>query len=177
VWAILDDDAAALRLKQPVVAELRRSMDGWRKTDLLADRIWVDLVDCDPADDPRLRVHTARLIAAAVPGEAPPGAAFDQDWAAMLLHDALDALRRTRPRPHSLLLRTYDRPEGSPPFTPSQLAGRLEQPESEVSKDLAEARAELKRIFETEVAATLADDSMLAEEIALLEPYAARAFE
>ena len=177
MWAILDDDAAAIRLKQPVVAELRRSIEGRRKTDQLADRICIDLMGSDPRDDPRLRVHIARLIAAAVPGGSAPGADFDQDWAAMLVHDALDLLRRTRPRPHSLLLRTYDRPEGAPPFTPLQLASKLARPESEVEKDLAEARSELKRLFAAEVAATLADDSMLADEIELLEPYAARAFE
>ncbi|MHC4957293.1 MAG: hypothetical protein ACYTGN_02885 [Planctomycetota bacterium] len=165
-----------MRLHQPVVAELRRHMEGWRKTEALAEEICEALAEADPAREPRLRVVAAGLIAAELDG-AEVGREFDEDWASCLLLGALQSLRMTHPRPHSLLLRTYDRPEGRAPFSPSELALKLAHPLSEVEHDLHEGRVELQRLFKQQVVRTLADPDAADEEFALLEPYAHAAFD
>jgi hypothetical protein len=176
MWAILNDEEAVKRLRQPVLAELRRHMEGWRRTEALAEEICEALHDADTEAEPRLRRAAARLIAAELEGEK-VGREFDEDWASSLLLGALQALRTTHPRPHSLLLRTYDRPEGSAPFSPGELAMKLARPLSEIEHDLQEGRTELLRLFKQQVVRTLADPDLADEEVALLEPYAHAAFE
>lgn len=174
MWAILDDDAGFARLRQPILVELRRRLEGWRMTEQLADELCLSLTEADPAEEPRLRVQAAARVAEAT-GQ-PVGPEFDEDWASGLLLGGLNHLRKTHPRAHSLLLRTYDRPEGAPPFTPHELAVKLARPEQEVEHDLAEGRAELHKQFREQVLMTLADESLLEEELARLEPHAAKAF-
>ena len=175
MWPILDDADAAPLLRQPVLVALRRGMSGWRRTEELAGEICMQLAEEDLDNEPRLRVHAAQRIAEALHrGET--DAEFDADWAACLLQIALQHLRKKNPRAHNLMLRRFDRPEGRPPWTDEELAIKLARPVAEVEETLAKGREQLHDLFRDQVVATVADDTALESELALLEPHAARAF-
>ncbi len=148
------------RIRQPVLFQLRRRIKGWRLTEDLADEV------CDIMRDRyegaggsgHLRdclVGVMTKLFAERELEREMDDRFEQDWAAAMLHAALREHRRAHPDTHLLLLHLYDRPEGTRPMQPAELASRLQQPASLVEERVTEGRTELRRLFAQEIAHTM----------------------
>ncbi|MHC4819070.1 MAG: hypothetical protein ACYTF8_13555 [Planctomycetota bacterium] len=166
------------RVRRPVLFHLRRRIEGWRLTEELADDVCERLrQDYEGkgavADCVRLRECLAREVEAVCREQGVSGefdAEFERDWASSLLGAALEEFGRTHPDVYRLFLRLYDR--GDRPLTPAELAARLQQPTDDVERRLAEGRAELRRLFEAEIAHTVADEACVADEVTRLLPRA-----
>ena len=159
-------------MRVPILLELRRHLEGRRHTEQLAS----DLCDSvrDGGEAPLLRENVAELLATAV--EAEVGGEFDKDWAGSLLLFALKDMGRMHPRDHALLLRVYDRPAGAEPLSSADLAKKLARSPEDMERALAEGRAELKVLFERQIAATVAGPALLADEVERLMPHVTRMF-
>ena len=162
------------RIRPPVVQALRRTIEGRREAERVADEVCEAVDEAPDGAEPRLRLRVAAALEQRARGAA--GEEFDKDWAGSLLLAALKALRTSQPGGHRLLVRLYDRPEGAAPLTPEQLAQRLSLPPTEVARSLDEGRFELKSLFLREIAATVDDPALVADEVDRLMPYARAAF-
>ena len=166
------------RVRQPVLLHLRRRIEGWRLTEELAEdvceRLQQDYEGKGPdAASARLRDCLARELEAVCEEHGVNGALdeeFERDWASSLLGAALEEFGRTHPDAYRLFLRLYDR--GDRPLTAAELAVRLRQPAGDVEHRLADGRAELRRLFELEIAHTVADEACVADEVTRLLPRA-----
>ncbi|MHC4972319.1 MAG: hypothetical protein ACYTG3_08300 [Planctomycetota bacterium] len=166
------------RVRRPVLFHLRRRIEGWRLTEELADDVCERLrQDYEgkgaAAERVRLRDCLAREVEAVCEEQGVNGAldaAFERDWASSLLGAALEEFGRTHPEAHRIFLRLYD--QGDRPLTAAELAARLRQPTDDVERRLAEGRAELRRLFEAEIAHTVADEACVADEVTRLLPRA-----
>jgi len=175
------EDLATI-VRRPVVAHLRRSMEGFREPERIADEVLESVqVEHEGSDAHALRLRAC--IAAALDSElrereidAEVDEEFDRDWASSLLFGALQEMKQSLPRTYALLLRLYDRPEGEPALDADGLARRLEQPVDEVQEQLVEGRAELQQRFLGQVRATVADSGMTAAEAAHLLRFTRRLF-
>jgi hypothetical protein len=160
-------EALAERARPAVLFQLRRRIHGWRDTEELADlvlsRVRERFEDKGSAGEASsLRLCAEREVQLLceerhVKGGIDPE--FERDWSRSLLAAALDELGRVRPEMRRLLLRLYDRPEGSPPLTVLELAQKLERPEAEVGRVLEEARAALRQLFAKEIGETVAGEA------------------
>jgi hypothetical protein len=165
------------RVRRPVLFHLRRRIEGWRLTEELADdvceRLRRDYEGRGPdAESVRLRDCLAHEVEAVCREHGVSGALdaeFERDWASSLLEAALEEFGRTHPKAHRLVLRLYS---GDRPLTAAELAVRLREPAEDVERRLAAGRAELRRLFETEIAHTVADEACVADEVTLLLPRA-----
>jgi DNA-directed RNA polymerase specialized sigma24 family protein len=165
------------RVRQPVLLHLRRRIEGWRLTEELAQDVCERLrKDYEgkgqDAASARLRDCLAREVEAVCLEHDVSGALdaeFECDWASSLLGAALEEFGRTHPDAYRLFLRLYD---GERPLTAAELASKLQQPTDEVERRLAAGRAELRRLFEVEIAHTVADEACLADEVTRLLPRA-----
>ena len=173
-------DALAGRARPAILFQLRRRVRGWRQTEELADQVLERVRNRFEAQG---RGEHAALLRVCVEREvelllAERGAKegideeFARDWSRGLLGAALDELARVRPETRRILLRVYDRPEGAPPLTATELAEKLERPEEEVERALEDARAALRDLFAAEIRETVADGGAEQEEVDHLLPQA-----
>jgi hypothetical protein len=164
------------RVRQPILFQLRRRIEGWRLTEDLADEVCERLHDrhAGAGADGSLRACVAAELRALFAERSLPEAtdeAFERDWASSLLFAALRTHGRASPATHRLLMRQYDRPEGARPFTPGEMAARLEHPVEEVEELLTEGREEVRELFEEEIRHSVADPSLVQAERDALLPY------
>jgi DNA-directed RNA polymerase specialized sigma24 family protein len=160
-------EAIAPRIRPAILFQLRRRIHGWRETEDLADEVLTRLRERYEAKGVRdeaksLRQCAEREVSRLCAERGAPGgidAEFERDWSRSLLGAALDELGRVRPETRRILLRIYDRPEGSPPFSVAELAEKLERSEAEVEHALEEAREALRALFAAEITATVAGDA------------------
>ncbi|MHC4222872.1 MAG: hypothetical protein ACYSUN_02690 [Planctomycetota bacterium] len=178
VWGALVE-----RMHRPVVEELRRHIEGRRLVERLATDLCDELRDaCDGlgAGEPRLRLRVAEEIRHVLHErgeEGDVGEEFDRDWAGSLFLAALRDLRKSHPDAHRLLLRAYDQgTEGGAPKNAEMLAAKLGRPEESILRELEESRKELRRLFEMEIALTVADPSLETDEREILLPFAREVF-
>jgi hypothetical protein len=158
-WAALSE-----RIRPAILFQLRRRIKGWRDTEELADLVLERLRERfegqgQSAEAKRLRACAEREVERlcterGVKGGIDPE--FERDWSRSLLGAALEELGRVRPETRRILLRIYDRPEGSPPMSVAELAQKLERSEAEVERALEDARAALRKLFSQEIAETVA---------------------
>lgn len=166
------------RIRRPVLFHLRRRIEGWRLTEELADDVCERLRQDYEGRGPdaacvRLRDCLGLEVEAVCREQGVSGALdaeFERDWASSLLGAALEEFGRIHPEAHRLVLRQYD--QGDRPLTAAELAARLQQPADDVERRLAEGRAELRRLFEAEIAHTVADEACVADEVTRLLPQA-----
>ena len=158
-------------MRQPVLLQIRRLMEGWRRTEQLTDKFCEQLrteFDGRGLAIPRFRLlvleELHRFLTENHIEDPEIGEEFDKDWAARLLHTALRTLRRIDPTAHGLLMRAYDRPEGTDPWPARELARRLEVDPDEVQAALGAGVGELNRLFSEEIARTVADRDLLPAE-------------
>jgi hypothetical protein len=176
-WGALEE-----RIRPPVLQELRRHLEGRRLVEHLADDLCTELRDaCEGlgGGEPRLRERVADEVRRTIlerQGEGEVGEEFDRDWAGSLFLAALHGLERSHPGAYLLLLRLYDQPEGGAPPNIVDLAVKLGLPPENVVRDLEEGRRVLLELFEREIADTVADPAVAAEERELLLPYAGQIF-
>jgi hypothetical protein len=174
-WAAL-----AERIRPAVLFQLRRRIRGWRETEELADlvlsRLRQRFEGQGPSDEAaRLRACAEREVEGVCAERGAPGGIdpeFERDWSRSLLGAALEELGRVRPETRRILLRIYDRPEGSPPLTARDLAEKLERPEEEIERALVEARETLRKLFAKEIAETVAAADRADDEVGHLLPQA-----
>jgi hypothetical protein len=165
------------RVRQPVLLHLRRRIEGLRRTETLADDVCERLrQDYEgkgrDSASARLRDCLGREVEAVCAEQGVSGALdeeFECDWASSLLGGALEEFGRTHPDAYRLFLRVY---EGDRPLTAAELAMRLRLPVEDVERRLTEGRAELRRLFEAEIAHTVADEACVADEVTRLLPRA-----
>ena len=170
------------RVRQPVLRHLRRRIEGWRLTEELADDVCERLRRDyegrgNDAASARLRHCLAREVEEVCQEQGVSGALdaeFECDWAASLLGAALEEFGRINPDAYRLFLRLYD---GDRPLTAAELAMRLRQATDDVERRLSDGRAELRRLFEVEIAHTVADEACVAEEVTRLLPRARLLFD
>ncbi|MHC4930619.1 MAG: hypothetical protein ACYTGV_00295 [Planctomycetota bacterium] len=175
--------ALAERMHRPVLEELRRHIEGRRLVERLATDLCDELRDaCEGlgGGEPRLRLRVAEEIRHLLHErgeEDDVGEEFDRDWASSLFLAALRDLRRSDPEAHRLILRAYDQgTEGGAPKNAEILAAKLGRPAESVLRDLEEGRTELRRLFELEIARTVADPSLESDERERLLPFAKEMF-
>lgn len=172
-------EAITARIRPAILFQLRRRIRGWRETEDLADLVLTRLrerfEDQGPTEESaRLRLCAEREVERLCKERGTKGGIdpeFERDWSRGLLGAALDELGRVRPETRRILLRVYDRPEGSPPLTVAELAAKLERPEDEVGRALEEAREALRRLFAKEIAETVAG-AAIDDEVGHLVPQA-----
>jgi len=172
------------RIRRPVLFQLRRRIEGWRLTEELADDVCERLRG--DYEGKGLREDAARMRACCerelrelceergVSTEIDQE--FERDWASSLFAAALQELSRRSPDTHRLVLRLFDRPKGGAPLSAEELARRLQLPLDEVEAGLARGRAELRRLFETEIAHTVVDKESAEAEVEQLMPQAEALF-
>jgi hypothetical protein len=168
--------AIVARIRPAILFQLRRRIRGWRETEDLADLVLERLRERfegggASGDAARLRLCAGREVERLCEERGAPGGIdpeFERDWSRSLLGAALEELGRVRPETRRILLRIYDRPEGSPPLTVAELASRLERPEPEVGHALEEAREALRGLFAAEIRETVAGEDAEDEVEALL---------
>lgn len=173
-------EAITERIRPAILFQLRRRIRGWRDTEDLADLVLVRLRERfegqGPSEDAaRLRACTEREVDLLCEERGTKGGIdpeFERDWSRGLLQAALEELGRARPETRRILLRIYDRPEGSPPLTVADLAEKLERSEDEIERALEEAREALRRLFAAEIAETVAGDEGTRDEVEHLVPQA-----
>jgi hypothetical protein len=167
-------DELCIRLRRPVVAYLRRCLEGFREPERKAADLLEELqVEHEGSGPSELRLRV--VVAAALQRlgyEHPVDEEFDRDWASSLLQGALEEMKGTLPRTYALLLRLYDQPQGDE----AKLAQKLEQPIEDVHDQLVEGRAELQQRFLEEVRKTVPDPEMAASEAAHLLVYTRELF-
>jgi hypothetical protein len=171
-------EATVARIRPAILFQLRRRIRGWRETEELADQVLERLRERFEGRGARegatrLRLCAEREVAALCEERGTQGGIdpeFERDWSRSLLGAALEELGRVRPETRRILLRIYDRPEGSPPLTVAELASKLERPEAEVGHALEEAREALRGLFAEEIRETVAGTA--AEEVEALLPQA-----
>lgn len=120
-WTALSE-----RIRPAILFQLRRRIHGWRETEDLADLVVVRLRERFERQGPtehasRLRACAEREVQLLCEERGAKGGIdpeFERDWSRSLLGAALDELGRVRPETRRILLRIYDRPEGSPPSPP-----------------------------------------------------------
>jgi hypothetical protein len=164
------------RIRPAILFQLRRRIRGWRETEDLADLVLERLRERFEGegvseDAAKLRLCAEREVERLCAERGAPGGIdpeFERDWSRGLLGAALEELGRVRPETRRILLRIYDRPEGSPPLTVGELAEKLERPEAEVEHALEEAREALRGLFAKEIRETVAGDDADDEVEALL---------
>jgi len=169
-------------VRRPIVAHLRRCMEGFREPERIADDVLEAVqVEYEGSDAEELRLRAC--VAAALMAElgereidADVDEEFDRDWASSLLFAALQEMKHSLPRTYALLLRLYDRPEGEPALDADGLARLMEQPVDEVQEQLVEGRAELQERFMAQVRTTVADAGMTSAEAAHLLRFTRRLF-
>ena len=157
-------EAITARIRPAILFQLRRRIRGWRETEDLADLVLTRLrerfEDRGPTEESaRLRLCVEREVELLCKERGTKGGIdpeFERDWSRGLLGAALEELGRVRPETRRILLRVYDRPEGSPPLTVTELAAKLERSEDEIERALEEAREALRRLFAAEIAETVA---------------------
>jgi hypothetical protein len=173
-------DALTERIRPAVLFQLRRRIRGWRDTEELADLVLVRLRERFEGQGPsgdtaRLRACAEREVQLLCEERGTKGGIdpeFERDWSRGLLQAALEELGRSRPETRRILLRVYDRPEGSPPLTVAELAEKLERSEHEIDRALEEARETLRRLFALEIAETVAGNAESKDEVEHLVPQA-----
>jgi len=173
-------EAITSRIRPAILFQLRRRIRGWRETEDLADLVLERLRERFEGRGPseeavRLRACTEREVGRLCAERGAPvdvDPEFERDWSRGLMGAALDELGRVRPETRRILLRIYDRPEGSPPLTVPELAEKLERAEDEVERAIEEARDVLRRLFASEIAETIAGDAPADEEVEHLVPQA-----
>ena len=178
-WTALSE-----RIRPAILFQLRRRIHGWRETEDLADLVVVRLRERFERQGPtehasRLRACAEREVQLLCEERGAKGGIdpeFERDWSRSLLGAALDELGRVRPETRRILLRIYDRPEGSPPLTAAELAEKLERPEEEVERAVEDARAALRGLFAAEIAETTAGGGETDDEVAHLLPQAQALF-
>jgi len=174
-WAALVE-----RIRPAILFQLRRRIRGWRETEDLADLVLERLRERfegqgQSEEASRLRSCAEREVGLLCEERGAPGGIdpeFERDWSRSLLGAALEELGRARPETRRILLRVYDRPEGSPPLTVPELAEKLERSKGEVERALEEAREALRRLFAAEIAETVAGDDGTGDEVRRLLPQA-----
>ena len=177
-------EALTERIRPAILFQLRRRIRGWRETEELADLVLERLLERfegkgPTAESARLRLCAEREVERlCMERHAPVGIdpEFDRDWSRSLFGAALEELGRVRPETRRILLRIYDRPEGSPPLTVAELASKLERSEDEIERALSDAREALRRLFEAEIAGTVAGGGV-GDEVEHLAPQAHALFE
>jgi len=170
------------RVRRPVLLHLRRRIEGWRLTEELADDVCERLRQDyegkgNDAASVRLRHCLAREVEAVCDEQGVSGAfdaEFECDWAASLLGAALEEFGRINPDGYRLFLRLYD---GDRPLSAAELAMKLRQATDDVERRLSDGRAELRRLFEAEIAHTVADEACVADEVTRFLPRARLLFE
>jgi hypothetical protein len=173
-------EAITERTRPAILFQLRRRIRGWRETEDLADLVLTRLRERFEGRGPseqaaRLRLCAEReveLVCAERGAKGGIDPEFERDWSRSLLGAALEELGRVRPETRRILLRIYDRPEGSPPLTVADLAAKLERPEDEVGRAVEEAREALRKLFAAEIAETVAGDGGTDDEVEQLLPQA-----
>lgn len=176
--------ATVARIRPAILFQLRRQIRGWRETEDLADLALERLRERfegegASAEASRLRLCAEREVERLCAERGTKGGIdpeFERDWSRSLLGAALEELGRVRPETRRILLRIYDRPEGSPPLTVAELAEKLERPEAEVGRALDEAREALRDLFAKEIRETVAGDGA-DDEVEALLPQAHALFE
>ena len=159
-------DDLSVRVRRPVVAYLRRCLDGFREPERVASDLMDELqIDFEGAGESELRLRACVASALAKRGYEPTvDDEFDRDWASSLLLSALQEMKGTLPRTYALLLRLYDEPE----MDEVRLAAKLEEPVEDVHDQLVEGRAELQQRFLHEVRNTVPTADMAPAEAAHL---------
>lgn len=178
-WTALSE-----RIRPAILFQLRRRIRGWRETEELADLVLERLLERfegkgPTAESARLRLCAEREVERLLAERHAPGGIdpeFDRDWSRSLFGAALEELGRVRPETRRILLRIYDRPEGSPPLSVAELASKLERSEDEIERALSDAREALRRLFEAEIAETVSGGGAGAE-VGHLAPQAHALFE
>ena len=167
-------DELCVRIRRPMVAYLRRCLEGYREPERVAGEILEELqIDHEGSGPGALRLRSVVAAALEACGYAPPlDEEFDRDWTSSLLLSALQEMKTTLPRTYAMLVRLYDQPQGDE----SKLAERLEEPVDEVHDQLVEGRAELQQRFLEEVRRTVPDPEMAAAEAAHLLRYTRNLF-
>jgi len=168
------------RIRPAILSQLRRRIHGWRETEDLADLVLVRLRERFEGKGPseeaaRLRTCAEREVQLLCEERGAKGGIdpeFERDWSRGLFGAALEELGHVRPETRRILLRIYDRPEGSPPLTAAELAAKLERSEDDVERALEEARAALRNLFASEIAETVAAENDTDAEVEHLVPQA-----
>jgi len=159
-------DELCVRMRRPIVAYLRRCLEGFREPERRAAELLEELqLEYEGSGPGELRLRA--VVAAALQRlelSPPLDDEFDRDWASSLLQSALAEMKGTLPRTYALLLRLYDQPQGDE----AKLAEKLEEPFEDVHDQLVEGRAELQQRFLEEVRKTVPDPEMAAAEAAHL---------
>ena len=158
-WAVLTE-----RIRPAILFQLRRRIRGWRETEDLADLVLERLREGFEGRGPSaeaacLRTCAEREVERMCEEKGAPGGIdpeFERDWSRSLLGAALEELGRVRPETRRILLRIYDRPEGSPLLTAAEVAAKLERSADEIERALADAREVLRGLFAKEIAETCA---------------------
>jgi len=196
-WAIFLDSEASpdareeawralrLRILKPVLFQLRRRIEGWRKTEELAEEVCERVRERFEgtgagAEAACLRAGVAAELARFLEEQGKASALdaeFERDWAASLFAAALQEFGRQDPEAQRVMLRLFDRPEGVPPMTALELARRLGRPPAEIERLVDEGRRELRELFEKEIGQTAADPRAATEETRALLPRARALFE
>jgi hypothetical protein len=169
-------EVTVARIRPAILFQLRRRIRGWRETEDLADlvleRLRERFEDKGVSEDAaRLRPCAEREVERLLAERGAKGGIdpeFERDWSRGLLGAALEELGRVRPETRRILLRIYDRPEGSPPLTVAELAEKLERTEAEVEHAVEEAREALRGLFASEIRETVAGEGAEDEVEALL---------
>lgn len=177
-------EATVVRIRPAILFQLRRRIRGWRETEELADLVLERLRERfegegASGESARLRLCAEREVERLSTERGAKGGIdpeFERDWSRGLLGAALEELGRVRPETRRILLRIYDRPEGSPPLTVAELAEKLERSEAEVGHALEEAREALRDLFAKEIKETVAGEDA-GDEVSLLLPQAHALFE
>jgi len=168
------DELCAAVVRRPVVAYLRRCLEGFREPERVADDLLEELqVEYEGSGESGLRLRSVVSSALAkLDYGVPVDEEFDKDWTSSLLQGALNELKGTLPRTHALLLRLYDQPEGDE----RKLAEKLDAPVEDVHDQSVEGRAELQQKFLDEVRKTVPDPEMVSSESAALLRFTRRLF-
>jgi hypothetical protein len=170
-------------MRQPVLLQMRRCMEGRRRTEQLAEE-FCDQVRIDYEGRglalPRFRLlvieELDRYLVEQGIEDAEFGEEFDRDWTSGLLQAALHGLKRIDATAHTLLLRAYNRPDDRPPFTARELAAKLEVDPDEVEQAITEGTQELRELFGEEIARTVSDPDVVPAEVNHLTPFVGAIF-
>lgn len=157
-------EALTARIRPAILFQLRRRIKGWRDTEDLADLVLERLRERFEGKGPsaeaaRLRACAEREVERLCEEKGAKGGIdpeFERDWSRSLLGAALEELGRVRPETRRILLRIYDRPEGAPPLTVTEVAAKLERSTDEIERALVDAREALRGLFAAEIAETVA---------------------
>ncbi|MHC4450786.1 MAG: hypothetical protein ACYS0E_11735 [Planctomycetota bacterium] len=167
-------DELCVRARRPMIAYLRRCLNGFREPERIAAELLEELqIEHEGSGEGDLRLRS--VVSAALERRGygiPLDEEFDRDWTSSLLLAALEDMKGSLPRTYALLVRLYDQPDGDE----EKLAAKLEEPFEEIHDQLVEGRAELQQRFMEEVRNTVPDRELAAAEAAHLLLYTRNLF-